>query len=372
MGEFISPDLYKWVYLILVGVLLLMFVLSYQYSPIYENKSQGYAKALLLGIFFIIYFGTRPEYGVAMADTSGYVARFYRVQSLFNSFSEISWSEDGERIWGMILGVFALNGYPVWLWLTVVAAIYIISNINGIRRIFPNNIYPVLLIYCSFFLFYSGGINGIRNADAYSLAFLAISYDYRGKWSDYIWMILLFIIGAQIHTSIQMIIVSFVISKFLVRNINVAIGIWIITIILSAVLGNALANIIAPLAPDMRAEKYLESGRDSIYQAGFRLDFLLFSALPIIIGWYIVKHKHILDKFYITLLNTYILTNSIWIIFIYAAFSNRFAMLSWCIYPYVLFYPFFKYKIWSQGEQTRNIVLLISLQFLFTLYMNFK
>lgn len=46
------------------------------------------------------------------------------------------------------------------------------------------------------------------------------------------------------------------------------------------------------------------------------------------------------DHFYARLLNTYLLTNALWVLAINANSSNRFAYLSWFMLPWVLMYPF--------------------------------
>jgi len=51
------------------------------------------------------------------------------------------------------------------------------------------------------------------------------------------------------------------------------------------------------------------------------------------------------DPFYARLVNTYLLSNAIWLLVIHAEFSNRFAYLSWFMMPWVLLYPFVPGKI---------------------------
>lgn len=47
-----------------------------------------------------------------------------------------------------------------------------------------------------------------------------------------------------------------------------------------------------------------------------------------------------LDPFYARLVNAYLFSNAIWVLLIYANFSNRFAYLSWFMMPWLLLYPF--------------------------------
>lgn len=378
MESIIPGEAYKYIYAIIVFVLISIKSISPAPDGIIkpENKRTTYNKAFILGLFFIIFFGTRPNYGLAMADTSGY-ASVYQIQQTYHEHIHIDWKNGKEIIWNLICDFMASAGFPVWAWFTVVATIYIMFNLWGIKRIFPNHVYIVFLFYITFFLFYSGGINGIRNADAYSIIFFALSLYTQPKIRNYILIGILFFIAYQIHSSVIITITAFVVSLFLVKRTNLALCIWIGAIITSLTMGSSLAQFASTLTDDGRAAKYLEFANDvqmmrtGFSHTGFRWDFLLFSALPIVLGWYVTVKRGIKDQFYQCLLNTYILANAIWIIFIYAAFSNRFAMLSWCIYPYILSYPFCKIGLWPKKEQNNIAIILLWVMFIFTIYMTF-
>lgn len=377
MGSSIIPgEAYKYIYAIITFVLLVAKSLFAASDGIIkpEDKKTTYNKALILGVFFIIFFGTRPNYGLAMADTSGYAA-VYQIQQTYHESIHIDWENGKEVIWNMICDFMASAGFPVWAWFTVVAAIYIMFNLWGIKRIFPNHVYVVFLFYVAFFLFYTGGINGIRNADAYSIVFFALSLCTEPKVRNYVLVGALFFIAYQIHSSVIITIVAFIASRFFIKRTNLALLIWVGAIVITLVAGSSLAQFASTLTDDGRAAKYLEYANDTqmmregFSHTGFRWDFLLFSALPIALGWYVTIKRRINNQFYQCLLNTYILANAIWIIFIYAAFSNRFAMLSWCIYPYVLCYPLMKFNLWTPRKQNQRTVLVLGCMFCFTLYM---
>lgn len=372
MGELIPQELYRFAYFIF-SLILTVFITSSGEPLRDENKKATYHKALLLGIFYIIYFGTRPESGIWMADTGGYVSFYNKIRT--NEFSFIS-IIDHELAWQWLADLMAKANFEAWAWLTVVAAIYILFNIWGAKLIFPKHVYLVFLFYTVFFLFYSGGINGIRNADAYSIVFfaMAIYYSMKSNWK-YVIVAALCWIGYQFHSSVMVTILSFVLSVFLIKKTNTALCIWVTAIILSLVAGNHMANIASGYIDDARASKYLMYGEnnDIISQfshTGFRWDFLIFSSLPIMLGWYVTVKREIYDRFFQILLNTYIIANAVWIVFIYAAFSNRFAMLSWCIYPYVLCYPLIKFKLWEYNVQNRYMNYAFWVMLIFSCYMN--
>ena len=107
---------------------------------------------------------------------------------------------------------------------------------------------------------------------------------------------------------------------------------------------------------------------DQFSQTGFRWDFLIYSASAVYIGWFFIFKKKITDPLYIHIFGVYCITNAFWILVITAAFSNRFAYLSWFLMPVVFAYPMFRYKIWDNQYKTFSVILL--LYFMFTFFCN--
>ena len=62
--------------------------------------------------------------------------------------------------------------------------------------------------------------------------------------------------------------------------------------------------------------------------------------------------------------------NAFWIMVIRAEFSNRFAYLSWFLYPIVLAYPLLKLKIWPKTQGNKTAVIMAG-HLAFTLLMVF-
>ena len=375
MGDLIPDYLYSTVYLILVFVLISLRMNSRNLLIADEDPVVSIRNTWILGIFFIIFFGTRPTSGVYMTDTAGYVGFYENILSGAYRV-EYNWEHPGEILWLIIQNEMATMGSSVPMWLSVVAFLYVGANIIGTRLMFPRHTYVVFLFYVTFFLFYSGGTNGIRNADAYSLVFLAIALYQTSVKLKYIYIVILCIMGYYIHTSVIILITAFVLSIYIIKNTRTALLIWFIAIIMSLVAGNYLAGFASGWLDDDRASRYLDYGTELANTTEdvikFRWDFLLFSALPIFIGWYTTVKLQIENRFYQILLNTYIIANSVWIVFMYAAFTNRFAMLSWCIYPYVTCYPFLKFDMFPVQQQNKYFNILFWMMFLLNVGMNFN
>jgi hypothetical protein len=105
--------------------------------------------------------------------------------------------------------------------------------------------------------------------------------------------------------------------------------------------------------------KYLnaEVSKEFFSKTGFRWDFLLYSALPIFIGWIATYKKSINDKTYSFILHTYIFSNAFWVLINTAAYSNRFAYLSWFLYHYSSVKECVMH-LWKQENQLLKLMLL--------------
>jgi len=109
---------------------------------------------------------------------------------------------------------------------------------------------------------------------------------------------------------------------------------------------------------------------DQFSSTGFRWDFLLYSAIPVYLGYHYIVKRGYKNKMYIQLFNTYLVANAFWILVIRASFSNRFAYLSWFLLPIVLIYPLLLKNFWP--HQYPKIGLMLVLHFLFTYIMFLK
>ena len=135
-------------------------------------------------------------------------------------------------------------------------------------------------------------------------------------------------------------------------------------------MGNAVADFFANLGFDDRLNRYITTQADEqmFNRTGFRWDFLLYSSIPVIMGYYILFVKKTFNSTYLLLLGTYILSNSFWIMVIRAQYSNRFAYLSWFLYPIVICYPMLKLRIWPKTQGSKAAVVMLG-HYAFTLFM---
>jgi hypothetical protein len=84
--------------------------------------------------------------------------------------------------------------------------------------------------------------------------------------------------------------------------------------------------------------------------------------------WYVTHYRKFKDQTFNILANTYLLSNAFWIMVIRSAFSNRFAYLSWFIYPLVIVYPLLRMNIWKDQDRKTAIIFFLYSGFSFFMF----
>lgn len=348
----------------------------------YYNQTKGYsAKRLLYGkntdqsaltilcIIISIYIGFRPIVWGFFADTWGYYHSFeYFARQPLSTDIITAGGKDGLFYYIEILCTRFTTASG---WFVIIALSYYILTLWAARRIFSTNAYAAMLAFLSAFSTFSYATNGIRNGMACSILLVAFSYIVIPGKKNLIKAIILGFIATQIHASVMLPALC-CITALIYRNVRVAIYIWLFSIIIYFVAGNIVSCFFQSIGFDDRLGDYIADSERyaTTAKSGFRPDFLLYSFMPILMAWYtVIKHK-ITDRTYNILTCTYIFSNAVWVMLMNAAFSNRFAYLSWFMYPFVLVYPVLKFNLWgnNQGNKAANIILF---QCLFTVFMVF-
>lgn len=246
----------------------------------------------------------------------------------------------------------------------IVAFLYILPCYLFARKYFKKYWFFALFMFFCSFSFWSYGTNGIRNGLATSFFLLGLYY-YDKKYLLYS----CFAIGFFMHASLVIPIVAFFISG-LYKNPKIYLYIWLLAIPLSLVGGSFWTNFFGGLGFEDRTSGYLtnaEKNLNEIVKVGFRWDFLVYSGSAVFMGAYFIFKKKITDPFYIHVFGIYCIANAFWILVITAAYSNRFAYLSWFLMPAIFAYPMFRYKIWK--EQYKIFGGILFAYFMFTYYM---
>ena len=318
----------------------------------------SFLKGLFLCIFFIFFFGFRPS-GQYFPDTHVFKTTYENVL-----YYGIDHQGRGDILYDMLINACAALRLNVETYFCIVAAFYMLPILLGARILFPGREYLALLFFCISFAFYSGGGTIIRNGVACSFEFLGIALWYRSNSNikNRILSIIVLLAGCYLHNSAFILALSFVLSLLFIRNVKWSLIIWIGAILLALIIGRELGFLISEYIDDDRLQSYAEAGMDlsnfeGFSYSGFRWDFLSYSILGIIMIWYVRFKKHIINSYFNLLSNTYIISNAIWILFIYSSFSDRFARLSWSLLPFIFFFPLVKFNIWRKPNTATAAIL---------------
>lgn len=370
--EFIPGPLYLPLFHVLVlGLVAGMFILCWSGHLYPVLKSAGMrAFAWGFGLFTTIYFGLRPVIPnrgySAFCDSFHYKFRLEKLQNR----SEITnlpahLLQNGEWLYNSLELLCAHVAGPAMLFL-ICAGLYTGGSILFCRRVFGQLWALPFFCICSAYFFCNYLVNGVRNGVAASLFILALSYRQQPVTA-----LLLLVCAAGFHQSI-LIPAAAALLALCLPSTRVYLGLWVLSILLVAVAGPAVSHGIAMsgIIPDERFMEYgARGGSEWGYYTGFRADFLLYSSFPILCGIYFTERQGFADPFYRWLLNIYLLTNTFWVLMMYASFSNRFAQLSWFLFPIVCIYPWMKRRFFR--EQDFYLGGFLIAMYAYTFYENF-
>lgn len=319
--------------------------------------------AFLLCLLLAIFIGNRPISGYYFSDTSNYAQMFYLMKANLSLPGD-----DGEWIWNQFM-YFCAHRMDVSQYLTIICLGYFGFTLWACQRFAPNNVWIMVLFNLAAFSFFTYGTNGIRNGLACTITLVAISY-LVAKKRNLVMACTLAFVAINIHRTVSLPLLMAFVSSFGIKSFKVAYTFWILSILISLVAGSAVTSFFAGLGFDDRVSYLQEEASSEMFShTGFRWDFLLYSMMPIVLGYYIVMRRGIRNATYEFLLNTYTLSNAFWVMVIRANYSNRFAYLSWFMYPIVLAYPLLKMNVWDK-RQGEALSLIMFMHAAFTWFMS--
>ena len=341
-----------------LGVLLCVFIVLWQCrAGTILRKDIALLNAtwgVFLCLFLILYMGLRPVHEV-FGDTMNYAKDFYKEAASKHPFSftwHIEWGFRNLQNW-------CAHYSDIHFFFLICTILYIVPLWLATVRIFKNYYYLPLIIFFCMFSFWSYGVNGIRNGIGASLFILALSYA-----KNIPIMALLAFVATGFHSSAYIMIAAAGLAWF-VKNSYFYLAGWIGSVAISYAFGSRIQAYIATLGflgEDNRYSGYLTGDNmiGEIVQMSmiFRWDFLLYSAIGVAVGYYFIFRKNYKDEYYHWIYNTYLITNAFWVLLIRAAYSNRFAQISWFILPLVLIYPFMRKRFWYNHEKILAFAIL--------------
>ena len=115
---------------------------------------------------------------------------------------------------------------------------------------------------------------------------------------------------------------------------------------------------------------YVNNSSESLYRTGFRLDFFLYSLLPVIIVRLLAWRVFTKDERYKLLFFVYIVLNSAATFLNFIPFSDRMYAYSWSMIPIIILYTIHEWLKNKEGKE--YILVLLSLVMIVVFYTTFS
>lgn len=352
MIEFIPLQSYALVVntiLMATVALLALLVMRHPYAvveqPGIRNKvPRALGETVVISLCVLI--GLRPI-SFVFGDMGNYYRRFVE-------YAAGALPERKDPLFDAIMWLFAQVDAP-GLFFLFCALVYLVPLRIASQRLL-RQYWPLgFLFLIAHISFYGFAVNGLRNGMAMSLFTLAITY--RG------WRALaLMAVAIGLHGSLVLPVLAYAAAFFGFRA-KWSIVFWIGCLFVCLAVPGVATLLATSLPVDERLEQYAAvAGQydDQFSSTGFRWDFVVYSALPILVGAFFIFAKNRFDAFYLKLFSTYVITNAVWLLLIQLPFSNRFAYLSWGVMGLVMAYPLIKWKVFKQ-QQVVFALLLVGL-----------
>lgn len=310
---------------------MLLTALVYSQGPSREGFALGFNALMIWGMTVLLAFfiGTRPVDAV-FVDMATYAASFNMAQGTGRQFFEGDWAFNA-------LTSLCAEMTTQEVYFFVCACLYIIPLAIGMRIIHGQWALAAFAALIGGFSFYSYGVNGIRNGIATSLLILAFSLKDRK-----VLMLGLMAWAVGTHKSVLLPAIAFL-ATGLYAQPWIYWCIWGGCLLASSYFGEGTANFLTSILPTSQEERlgnYVSNAGFGGDKGGFRIDFVFYSIVPLILALAMSGKSTRKDPLFRRLVCTYLLANSFWLLTMYAAFSNRFAYLSWFMMPWVIIYPF--------------------------------
>lgn len=354
ISPYIYAQVYYWVAFALCGFIFLRYSASNNNRLLLQQNT--FVPALLLSVLAILFLGLRPTHYM-FGDMVSY-AKGYRYGQLTGTAIEAK----GEWVFALLQQVCLNLGLSETMFFLVCAIGYIYLQYWVCQRLLWENVWIAMLFILSAFEFYVFAVNGIRNGLACAIVMVAMTIAIQAKGNNYHLLMAAFIayLATGIHKSTVIPIGCALVALKWIKDPKIALKIWLATIPLSLVAGGFfIGHVGNMMSGEATYNDYTHHQTESEFShSGFRWDFLLYSAMPVWLIWYATVKKGIRDLVFNFLSVTYLLANSFWILVIRVNYSNRFAYLSWFLYPLVLAYGLIRLKIWEDQDRRIGFFLL--------------
>lgn len=315
---------YYYVYLIIIAILTIVFVNNRR--DIFESEPVGLSAIFCVVMIFFI--GLRPL-SYKFVDMMNYSAWWGLTYWTGFDFETENLLFDNLYVW---MGNQFPDPTPFFVFM---ASIYFICILIACRKLFEANTLITYLVYLAAFSTFSYGTNGVKAGAAASMFLVALAYR-----DQIVVSILFLLLSWGFHHSMQLPVAAYILTMIFKDSRWYFYG-WLFCLAMAALHVTFFQNIFASMSDDSGNGYLTASNTGWGGKSGFRIDFVLYSAMPVIMGYYVIFKYQLRDRLYEIMLHYYLVVNGIWMLCMYGSFTNRIAFLSWFVYPVILIYPCF-------------------------------
>lgn len=357
----IPAYLYEYIYCLLILFLSLSVFKKYKMvnsEVLGETHVVSDSNLILLVLVLILFIGLRPAEKVFFDTMFYYDVIENRGLSFYGFDNGVE-----NLLFDNVLFYFSYKHWDYRIFFLIISTIYFGGFYIATKKMFPRDTYFAYLVFLGAFSTFSYSVNGIKAGAAAAIFMIGIAY--REKLLISLFLVLL---SWGIHHSMSFPIAVYVAVTFYNKP-KYYFYFWAFCLAMAALHVTAFQEIFAGYTDEKGAEYLMTTGEDWKGQGGFRLDFILYSAMPVLMGWYATHKLKIDDKKYNFLLCYYLLSNAIWLLCMYVNYNNRIAYLSWFVYPFVLIYPILQCN-WKKTKY-QDVSKYASYHLFFTMFMVF-
>lgn len=352
-------EYYQIIYLLVITFFSIAVFPKYKYlssNGIYRKSGKDYRSAKWLCLFLIFFIGTRPAHACFVDMMYYYKILEERICTtpLFNLDAE-------NRIFDNILNLWAYYGLSSVLFFILIAFVYFGGILYTCHKLFPGRELLAFLVYVAAFSSFSYSVNGIKAGAAASSFLVALAY-----YDKYYVAIPLMLLSWGFHHSMVMPILAYVCVIF-VKNPKFYFWFWLFCLIMCLGHVTFFQFLFANYADEKGADYLLSTGKDWGGTAGLRLDFILYSLMPVVVGFISIYVFKVKDRMLNIFLGVYLICNGIWMLCMYVNYNNRIAYLSWFMYPIILLLGSIN-PIWRKAGYL-SVAMVATLHLAFTLFM---
>lgn len=344
-----------------------LIIIYYYYNNAYDVFGKKSARldyyhfSIFICILLCLFIGLRPISPV-FVDMTQYWGLFNRY---YGEPFQFVW-QTRNKIYDNLMAFLVSIRFEPTLFYLLIATTYFTCILISCRKIFPKDTCLVYVMYLGAFSTFSYATNGIKAGVAAAVFLAALPYKNELKKA----LPILFI-SYGLHHSMVVPIAAYLAAVYS-NKYSRFIKFWWFSFFMAALKITYFQSLLGDMASDAddeRAADYLIVSNSTTHVSGFRPDFILYSALPLFVGYYAIKKRWIRSDFYVFLWSVYTLTNSVFLLCTYGTYINRIAYLSWLMYPIVLIYPFIFMK--KNNLQFTYLAFIVLGHLSFTLFMNF-